>query len=94
VDVRAGEGGFRRAFPLEAFEEIRQRSVVRGEDVARGRCQDGVDEDKLGTLWLRHVEGIVGLSVDGHGPAGTAAMLKLMETACMHAKAWPKATSE
>jgi hypothetical protein len=93
MDVRAGEGGFRRPFPLEAFEEIRQRSVVRGEDVARGRCQDGVDEDKLGTLWLRHVEGIVGLSVDGHGPAGTAAMLKLMETACMHANSWPKATS-
>jgi hypothetical protein len=64
----AGVGGFRCAFPLEAFEEIRQRTVVRRQAITRGRCQDGIDQDEFGTQWLCHVDGIVGFSVDGHEP--------------------------
>lgn len=94
VKVRAGEGGFRRAFPLEGLEEIRQRDVIRPEVLARRRCHDGVDEDELWTQRLRHVEGIVGSLVDGQEPGGTGcAMLELMETARMQANSWPRATS-
>jgi hypothetical protein len=86
--------GFRRAFPLEALEEIRQRGVVRPEVLARRRCHDGVDEDELWTQRLRHVEGIVGSSVDGQEPGGNGcAILELMETARMQANSWPSATS-
>jgi hypothetical protein len=86
--------GFRRAFPLEALEEIRQRGVVRPEVLARRRCHDGVDEDELWTQRLRHVEGIVGSSVDGQEPGGNGCtILELMETARMQANSWPSATS-